>query len=179
MNKTIYILILILFVSGCSKDKEVKTSGTNTLSSERILDGETHNYYGFSFSKASVNLYNVASSTDLPDFAVVDYPGLDQETFQAFISDNIEDSFALAGTFSTPDSALTFFNNYLEVNPGSYVGLADPVLENQVWIFKTRSGNFGKMLILTTLSFEKNSNMIAEVQFKWVYQPDGSTFFNE
>ena len=175
MNKTVYILILILFVSGCSKDKEVKTSGTNTLSSERILDGQTHNYYGFSFSKATVNLYNVANSTDLPDFVVVDY--FDLKTLQAFNSDNIEDSFALAGTFSTADSALTFFNNYLEVNPGSYVGLANPVLENQVWIFKTRSGNFGKMLILTTLSFEKNSNMISEVQFKWVYQPNGSSTF--
>ena len=161
MNKAVYIIILSLFISGCSKDKEVKTSGTNTLSSERILDGETHNYYGFSFSKASVNLYNVASSTDLPDFAVVDYPGWNQETLQAFISDNIEDSFALAGTFSTADSALTFFNNYKEVIESAYVGMADPVLENQVWIFNTRNGNFGKILILSTLSYEKNSNMIA------------------
>lgn len=179
MYKAILFFILILFASACSKDKEVKTSGTHTLNSERILDGQTHSYYGFTFSKASVNLYNVANNSDLPDFAVVDYSGPNQETLAAFNSDNIEDSFALAGAFSTADSALTFFNNYSEVNESTYEGLADPVLENQVWIFKTRSGTFGKILILNIISYEKNSNMIVEVQFKWVYQPDGSTLFNE
>ena len=179
MKKTLYILVLILFASGCSKDKEVKTSGTHTITSEKILDGQTYSYYGFTFSKASVKLYNAESSTDRPDFAALDYPGPNQEILAAFDSENIEGSFAMAGAFSTADSALTFFNNYSEVIESSYVGLAQPVLENQVWVFKTRNGSFGKILILNIISYEKNSNTIVEVQFKWVYQPDGSSIFTE
>lgn len=175
MYKAIFILILILFASGCSKDKEVKTSGTHTITSEMILEGQTYSYYGFSFSKASVKLYNDASSTDRPDFGV----GMNQDSLPYFDTENIEESFALAGVFSAADSALTFFNNYGEVDVNSYIGLAQPVLENQIWVFKTRSNTFGKILILNTLNYEKNSYMIVEVQFKWVYQPDGSTLFNE
>ena len=173
--KAIFILILILFVSACSKDKEVKTSGTHTITSEKILAGQTYSYYGFSFSKASVKLYNVATSTDRPDFGA----GMNQDSLPYFDTENIEESFALTGDFLTADSALTFFNNYKEVDVNSYEGLAQPVLENQIWVFKTRSNTFGKILILNTLSYEKNSYMIVEVQFKWVYQPDGSSTFTE
>ena len=173
--KAIFILILILFVSACSKDKEVKTSGTHTITSEKILAGQTYSYYGFSFSKASVKLYNVATSTDRPDFGV----GMNQDSLPYFDTENIEESFALAGDFLTADSALTFFNNYREVDVNSYEGLAQPVLENQIWVFKTRSNTFGKMLILNTLKYEKQSYLIVEVQFQWVYQPDGSGIFTE
>ncbi|MEA1896343.1 MAG: hypothetical protein U9N53_01615 [Bacteroidota bacterium] len=175
MYKEIFFLLLILFASACSKDKEVKTSGTHTITSEMILEGQTYSYYGFSFSKASVKLYNVASSTDRPDFGV----GMNQDSLPYFDTENIEESFALAGEFSTADSALTFFNNYGEVDVNSYVGLAQPVLENQIWVFKTRSNTFGKILIMNTLRYEKNSYMIVEVHFKWVYQPDGSSTFLE
>ena len=173
MYKSILILISILFATACSKDEEVKTSGTHSITSEKILEGQTYSYYGFSFSKAAVKLYNVATSTDRPDFGV----GMNQDSLPYFDTENIEESFALAGAFSTADSALTFFNNYEEVDVNSYVGLAQPVLENQIWVFKTRSSTFGKILIMNSLSYEKNSYLIVEVQFKWVYQPDGSSIF--
>ena len=104
---------------------------------------------------------------------------MNQDSLPYFDTENIEESFALAGDFSSADSALAFFNSYVEVNVNSYVGLAQPVLKNQIWIFKTRSSTFGKILILNTINYEKNSHPITEVEFKWVYQPDGSTFFNK
>ncbi len=173
--KTVFILVFILLASACSKDNDVKTSGTHSISSEKILEGQTYSYYGFSFSKASVKLYNDASSSDRPDFGV----GMNQDSLPYFDTENIEESFALAGDFSSADSALAFFNSYVEVDVSSYVGLAQPVFKNQIWIFKTRSSTYGKILILNTINYEKNSHMLTEVEFKWVYQPDGSTFFNK
>ena len=103
--KTIFILVFILLASACSKEKEVKTSGTHSISSERILEGQTYSYYGFSFSKASVKLYNDASSSDRPDFGV----GMNQDSLPYFDTENMEESFALAGDFLSADSALLFF----------------------------------------------------------------------
>ncbi len=173
------ILIISFLIASCSKEEKQKLYGTSTLSSERVLKDQTYAYYGFSFDKGSAGLYNPASSSDTPDFALVDNDGFGGNMIISFNSDNFKNSFALLASFTRADSALYFFNNYLQVGVDSYTGQAIPVLKNQIWLFKTRNDKYGKILIMDTLQYMNKSDLVAEVKFKWVYQPDGSDIFTE
>ena len=177
MKKIIFILMLVAIVlNGCNKDNNDKTSGENSLNSELILSGQTYSIQGFSFESGSVILYNPASSTSIPDIFVL--PDSQNNEISAYLdTENPFESFALAGTFQTSGEALDFFNNYKEVKVSSYVSFAKPVLENQVWVFKTRNNKYTKLLILKVNTSVKNLEPFAEITFKWAYQPDGSTIF--
>ena len=177
MKKIIYILLLAtIFQSSCDKDNNDKTSGENSLNSELILSGQTYSIQGFSFESGSVILYNPASSTSIPDIFVL--PDSQNNEISAYLdTENPFESFALAGTFQTSGDALDFFNNYKEVEVNSYVPFAKPVLENQVWIFKTRSNKYAKLLILKVNTSVKDLEPYVEITFKWAYQPDGTTIF--
>ncbi|RLD36677.1 MAG: hypothetical protein DRI73_00225 [Bacteroidetes bacterium] len=179
MKKTIFILILAaIIINGCNKNDNDKTSGENSLNSELILSGQTYSIQGFSFESGSVILYNPASSTSIPDiFALPDTDPQNNEVTAYLDTENPFESFALAGTFPTSGEALDFYNNYKEVKVSTYVSFAKPVLENQVWVFKTRNNKYAKMLIMKVNTSIKNQEPYAEVTFKWAYQPDGSTIF--
>ena len=177
MKKIIYIIIFAAIIqSSCDKNNNDKTSGENSLNSELILSGQTYSIQGFSFESGSVILYNPASSTSIPDIFVL--PDSQNNELSAYLdTENPFESFALAGTFQTSGDALDFFNNYKKVEINSYIPFAKPVLENQVWIFKTRNNKYAKLLILKVNTSVKNLEPFAEITFKWAYQPDGSTIF--
>lgn len=171
-------IIAILLLSGCNKDNKDKTSGENTLNSELILDGQTYSVQGFSFETGNVILYNPATSTTKPDFMVLpDTDPITNDIFAYLDTENPLESFGLAGTFPSSGQARDFFDNYKEVDISTFISFAKPVLENQVWVFKTREKKYAKLLILKVNTSIKNSEAFAEVTFKWVYQPDGSKIF--
>jgi hypothetical protein len=174
------ILLLSVLFSSCDKKNKIKTSGEDKLNSEKVLEGSTYSIPGFSFESGSVVLYNPAASQNIPDiFALPSSDAQGNVTGAYFDSQNINESFALVGEFSTSDSALSFFNDYKQVDANSFVFLAKPVLKNQVWVFKTRNEKYAKILILDVQAYLKNTEPFAEVTFKWVYQPDGSKTFIE
>ncbi len=182
MNKlnTLLLLIFILVFTGCQKNKKVKTSGEETLNSERVLDGTTYSIQGFSFSTGSVILYNPQQSTNPPDIFVLPISDAQGNVTGAYLdSPNILNSFSLIGTYGTASEALTAFNNYKTVNVSNYDPLAQPILINQVWVFKTNSDKFTKLLILDIKTYKIDIEPNAEVRFKWVYQPDGGNTFPE
>jgi len=114
MRKTvILVLLLTVLFSSCDKKNKIKTSGEDKLNSEKVLEGSTYSIPGFSFESGSVILYNPATSQNIPDiFALPSSDAQGNVTGAYFDSQNINKSFALADEFSTPDSALNFFNDY-------------------------------------------------------------------
>ncbi len=177
MKRITFLLIIPLLVFGCNKNNNPKTSGEASLNSERILDDNTQTYSisGFSFEKGSVILYNPASSqgASIPDFIAL--PDVQNNVYSAYFdTQNTLPSFALVGEFASSGEAQTFFDNYKEVDVNTYTGFAKPVVENQVWVFKTRNDKYAKLLIVKVNAYLKDTEAFAEVNFKWAYQPDGS-----
>jgi len=174
-----FLILSTIFLGGCHKKDQVKTSGEATLNSDRILEGSTYTIQGFSLVSGEVVSFNPESTQNIPDLFVL--PIADQQgnvTGAFFDSPNIYASFALVDSFSDAKEALNFFNNYREVKVDSYTELATPLQSNQVWVFKTNAGKFSKLLILDVQFYLKDITPYAEVKFKWAYQPDGSMRFS-
>lgn len=173
MKKISLLIIIPLLLFGCNDKNKTKTSGEATLNSELILEGQTYSVPGFSFESGSVVLYNPAGGQTIPDFFAL--PEVQGNIYSAYFdTQNTFPSFAKVGEFSTIGEAQDFFNNYKEVDVNSYIDYANPVLENQVWVFKTRNEKYAKLLIIKVNAYLKDTEPFAEVNFKWAYQPDGS-----
>ena len=91
--------------------------------------------------------------------------------------DNLE-AFSLAGDFENASLAETFYNEYSEVQETDYTAITDSVKSNQVWVIKTRAGNYAKILT-TGLAFceEGALGSYVELGFRWEFQPEGSKIF--
>jgi hypothetical protein len=87
--------------------------------------------------------------------------------------------FALAGDFNSAEEARTFFDNLVTLD-STYLfnTLSDPVSVHQVWVQKTSSGRFVKLLVKEINSFiPENEKAYNEVVVEYFYQPDGSATF--
>jgi len=180
MKKSITIILISVFLVllGCSKDKNGRTSGEATLNSERVLEGSAYTIPGFQFKTGSVILYNPQTSANTPDIFVLPIADAQGNVTGAYLdSPNILESFALVGTYGSAAEAVEAFNNYTTVNVAGYSALANPILEHQVWVFKTSNDHFAKILILEIETYKVGIEPNAEVRFRWVYQPDGSNTF--
>ena len=180
MKKIIVIILVpgILLLPGCNKKDKTRTSGEDTLNSERVLEGSTYTIPGFLFSNGSVILYNPQTSSNTPDIFVLPIADAQGNVTGAYLdSPNILESFALVGTYGSAAEASEAFNNYTTVNVNTFSALANPILVNQVWVFKTRNDRFAKILILDIETYKVGQEPNAEVRFRWVYQPDGTNTF--
>lgn len=166
------IILLALLIIGCdSTEPEIITN-----SDIATLD---QNNAGFSFSHGkSVTIPN--NENIVPDLLIaahIDQNGIVLGVF--FAAESYRPAFYLVKEFSQSDSALTFYNNLLEVPDSNYQQLALPVNLNQIWAVKTSDNKFGKILILNTEakydSVALNYKTVAK--FKWKYQPNGSRNF--
>jgi hypothetical protein len=179
MKRTLAISFLILFAFyGCSKDKTVPTSGTATI--KNTLYG-TGPYYanGFSFSTAGP-----VSTLDNPGPDIVLYVNIDnlaspRLTFQA---NNLNPSFYKLGEYADAASAISAFDNLTTVGTYQYTDMADPVKNNQVWVYRSGDETYSKIRIISTIN-EKRPEVptldaqYGECTFEWVHQPDGSATF--
>ena len=148
------------------------------MTSDRILEGSAYTIQGFSFEKGEVVLYNPESTKTIPDLFVLPLAASQGNVTGTFFdSPNVYSSFVLVGSFSDAGEALYFFNNYMEASDTSFTELASPLQINQVWLFKTNSEKFAKLLIKDVQYYLKDITPFAEVKFKWVFQPDGSKQF--
>ncbi len=159
-----YLLVLV----GCSRINNPPVSGTITINNVTTL-GQTYFVYGFLFSKADlVSTLN----TPPPDITV----GTDGVSL--FLeSNNLRESFYKVGDYGDATQASEAFKNLKSAAVSPWAGLATPLIENQVWIYRSGSDNFAKLRIISTKGGTVSGRDYAECTFEWVYQPDGTSTF--
>ena len=179
MKRILFISIIVLAVSfSCSKDKTVPTSGTATI--ENTLYGQGPYYAnGFSFSTAGP----VSSLNDPPPDIVLytnaDDPANPKLTLQ---TENFKPSFHKLGDYPDAAAAVAAFNNLTAVGTYQWTDMADPVVDNQVWVYRSGSEKYSKIRIISTINENRPEvpslgGQYGECTFEWVHQPDGSTTF--
>jgi hypothetical protein len=176
MKRTfIPILILLLILPGCGKEDPPPTSGTETIDNT-IYQSDTYYSLGFSFSQATKisNLTN--PPPDITLYVNADNPANPRLTFQA---DNFKPSFYKLGDYPDAAAAIAAFDNLKTVGSYQYSEMADPVGNNQVWVYRSGTETYAKIRIISTKN-EKRADLpyqFGECTFEWQYQPDGSLTF--
>jgi hypothetical protein len=171
-NNLFFILIVILLFLpvSCKKNETPETSGIVTIDNIRTL-GQTYYVYGFLFSEAKK-----VSTLDNPRPDItVDSDGLNL----LLMADNLKDSFYKAGEYNDGSSAGAAFDNLKSatIQPTEWEGLANPLKENQIWIYRSGTDHYAKIRIITLIAEIRNERDYAECTFEWEYQPDGSLTF--
>ena len=170
MRKWVYILpLLLIFQLSCRKDNNTPTAGTVTIDNTTSL-GQTYYVYGFLFSQAKLV---TTLNKPRPDITV------DSEGTNIFFqTENLLDSFHNAGEYSDAASAKASFDTLTAKGISGWTGLASPLKNNQLWIYRSGSDCFAKIRIISTISDVRDSRAYAECSFEWAYQPDGSLTFS-
>ena len=168
MKRAFFILLsLLFFCHSCTKDT-IPTSGTVTIDNTTGFD-QTYYVYGFLFSKAEL----VSTLDNPPPDITVDSDG----TNVFFQTENYKNSFYKAGEFTDAASAEQAFSNLTAPVVNTWAEWANPVNQNQIWIYRSGSEHYAKLRIISIETKEENNRDLAECTFEWVYQPDGSLTF--
>ena len=167
-------LLIILYFTGCSRDEEIPDYGTSTI--DNTLFGTTLFYaIGFSFE-----LGKTVPSNEIPEPDITVHANATPTSLSAYLdTPNLIGSYALLSENINEAEAKTFFDSFLEAGSYSWSLAATDVRENQVWLFKTREGNFVKIRVIDLLIEETSSHPFAEITFEWRIQRDGSLIFPE
>jgi hypothetical protein len=172
MRNSLYVILLLsVFLPGsCKKDENTGNSGIATIDNTRSL-GQTYYVYGFLFSAAK----KVSTLDSPPPDITIDSDG----TNLLLQADNLKDSFYKAGEYNDKASAVTAFNNLTTatISQSEWQGLASPLKENQVWIYRSGTDHYAKFRIISLIAEIRSGNNYAECTFEWEYQPDGSLTF--
>jgi hypothetical protein len=173
MKRIIFILIIIFSIlPGCTKKEPTRTSGLDTIDNITYYSTTYYNY-GFSFSAAKLV---PTTNTPGPDISI--YVNVDNQIPRLTLqSNNLNPSFFKAGDFADVTSAQSAFDNLKTVSVTQWQDMADPISANQVWIFRSGTGNYTKFRIVSTVNETRQSVAYGECTFQWVYQPDGSSTF--
>jgi len=173
MKRASYLLLIIFaLLFSCKKDDTPRTSGTDTI--DNTLYG-TGPYYanGFSFSKA-VKL----STLEDPGPDIVMYVNIDDPVSRLTLqANNLKPSFFKVGDFADEGAAKSAFDNLKTVPIAQWTDMADPISDNQVWIYRSGSEHYTKIRIINTVNEIRDIIPFGECTFEWVYQPDGSLTF--
>lgn len=170
MRKVFFILFFLLSLTpSCKKDKDTKTSGTVTIDNTTSL-GQTYFVYGFLFSEARL----VSTKNNPRPDITVDSDG----TNLFFQTDNLNDSFHKAGEFTDAPAATAAFDTLTARGISVWTGLATPLKENQVWVYRSGDEHYAKLRIISIISEVRETRDFAECTFEWVYQPDGTLIFS-
>ena len=135
MKKTLFIILAsVFFLPGCTKVEKTRTKGIDTIDNT-VYFSTTYFSYGFSFSQAKL-----VSTEDNPDPDIILYVNTDTPITRLTLqAKNLKPSFYKVGDFADESSAKAAFDNLKTVAATQWVDMADPIEDNQVWIY--RSGN--------------------------------------
>jgi hypothetical protein len=174
MKRIVLILIVIISIlSGCTKKEPTRTSGIDTIDNITYFS-TTYFNYGFSFTGAKLVSTNINHGWDISIFVSTDNVGTPRLTLQA---DNLKPSFFKVGDFPDEETAKTAFNNLKTVSVTQWLDMADPIADNQVWIYRSGSDKYTKIRVVSTVNETRQNVPYGECTFQWIYQPDGSTTF--
>jgi len=169
--KAVILLLLVSTMHSCNKDKIIPATGTVTLNNKLVFDKSRQTYigYGFLFSKAGQ-----VSILDKPAPDIFVYSDGANLSFQA---NNLQNSFYNAGEYSDAVKASEEFTKLTAPSVPQWTGMASPLKENQIWIYKSGDEHFAKMRIISILMEVSDERDYGECTFEWRYQPDGSLTF--
>ena len=170
-RSTLPVILLVVLLTGCKKDSTPPLSDTTTIDNRRMQGSGTYYVMGFTFATAQ----KVSTlSQPGPDITLVVDRSSGIITLQ---TGNFNDSFYKAGEYADAASAEQAFEALTSFGSVPWVALAEPVTENQIWIFKTRSNRYAKFRIISITTEVVSGETEAEMTFEWVYQPDGTLTF--
>ena len=166
------ILIFLLILSGCKKDDKPGLSGIDTIDNT-TFQTTTYYVFGFSFSKAGKVSTLENPGPDILVYVNVDTPPA-RLTLQA---NNLNNSFYKVGDYPDGPAAKSAFDNLKTVGAFQWVSMADPINANQVWVYRTGTGHYAKIRIISATIDNAVSPVFGKCTFEWLYQPDGSLTF--
>lgn len=168
------LIVLLLMPSGCEKEKEIPVSGTATIDSKLTFDDDLQAWVGYGF------LFSVAKLVPTPGSITPDITVYTDGNSISLLSGNYLDSFYLAGSYSDEASASSAFDALKTVNPAliTWTGLASPLAEDQVWIYRTDEEQYAKIRITGLTTAIHDDREFVRCTFEWVFQADGSTNFS-
>ena len=168
----ILIFLTIIVLSGCKKDETPSLSGTVTIDN-KIYQSTTYYAYGFLFSKAKKVSTLDTPGPDVTLFVITGGPA-NRLTFQV---SNLNPSFYKLGDYPDAQSASAAFDDLATVGNYQWTEMADPVIANQVWVYRTGTETYAKMRIISIVNEIRDDLAYGACSFEWVYQPDGSKTF--
>jgi len=172
MKNIVFILLAVFSIlPGCTKKEPTRTSGIDTIDNTNHFS-TTYFQYGFLFSGAKLVSTEATPKPDLILFLnTTDSPEL---TFQHF---NLKPSYYKVGDFPDEATARSAFDNLNTFDVSQWLDMADPVLPNQVWIYRSGTEHYAKIRIISTINETRQTVAYGECTFQWVYQTDGSLTF--
>jgi len=170
------IAIFILFPS-CKKDSEEPPKTDITLSSKKF---DPQNFYvmGYSFEYQNfIKTYSTSSEVDIYLIDVLNPKGeLSGVQFSTSTSAETIYGFSLDSTFSDYLSAEQYYDNYTIAQVDEYKTITDPILEFQVYTFRTRKSNYVKFFVKEIRVFTQDGLAdYMEVDIKYFIQGNGTT----
>lgn len=179
MKNTLSVfLAFLLLASACSKDDEVTRSGVATIDNT-TYQSDTYYIYGFSFPRATR-----VSTLENPGPDISVYVNPVDPALLLLIANNLYPSFLKIGDFDNMSDAQNAFNNLKQVPlTTEWTDLAEPILPNQVWVYRSGDEEYTKIRIISTNAEQRMSTILnrfvdyGECSFEWVHQPDGSIIF--
>ena len=155
MTHKIWFIGLLLLLFSCDR-KEDTPQNEFTINSA--------DFEGFSFESFKVVKY---PGFQTPDFFVLVQIETHGELKGPYLSHpDLETRFFLAGEFDDLEGAEAFYDSYLPEDEKTLQQFAMNVKANQVWLIKTNSGNYGKILIIKTKSGQIDDKPFAEIVFR-------------
>jgi hypothetical protein len=173
MKRLLFILLFFATVlSGCTKTEPTRTAGIDKIDNI-IYQPNDPFVYGFLFSTAKLVSSKSNPKPDITLYVNADNP-IRRLTLQV---SSLKPSFFKVGDFSDEAAAKSVFDNLKTVEVAQWTDMADPVLANQVWIFRTGNDRYAKIRIVSTVNEVRQLIPFGECTFQWVFQPDGSSTF--
>ena len=173
MKRYLFILsALFLILPGCTKVEKTRTSGIDTIDNTQYFS-TAYYYYGFTFSSAKLVATYPAPGPDITLYVNRDnIPS--RLTLQA---SNLKPSFFKVGDYFDEEAAKSAFNDLKSFSADQWLDMADPINENQIWIFRTGRDTYAKLRIISIVNEIRETLPFGECKFEWVYQSDGSLTF--
>lgn len=171
MKQSLLIISLILIFAGCKKDEDYRTTGTDTIDNLRYMS-TTFFTYGFLFSTGKLVS---TEATPKPDI-VVDTMRTSVRP-NIYIQGSVNSGFFKYGEYPDEATAIATFDALNTFTAGNWEDWANPVIPNQIWIYRSNDRKYTKFRIVSTEQRSEQGVPVTEVTFQWTHQPDGSQIF--
>jgi hypothetical protein len=172
-------VVTATFLTSCKKADKPVYSGTMTIDNVLTLGGNGA-YFGYGFHVPSgKKVSTLENPLDL--MTVLEDHDINYNVRKIYFtcSNLAKNAFSRYGDYPDAASAQQAFNELSTFSDAVWTELADPVIKNQIWLFRTNDDKYAKIRVINTFT-EKRDDMVfpyAECTFEWVFQPDGTQTF--
>jgi len=179
--------ILVVGVNSCELFRGPDRTGEIQLSSE-LFGTDSYYLFGYHFEDAEYYRFSKFETKGDPVPDIINegmriLQGGEVAVLPQFNAPNPVEKmgFALIGEYGSLEQARTAYEAYTSVgNDLQFETVSDTVELYQLWIQRTREGNYAKLLVKDILFDQGESgNKYSEVVMEYTYQPDGSSTFPE